>query len=153
MSGSRAASSPTSTPRVVSGFSASVCQLRPESRGSLRIRSADPAVPPESPGGLDAERIADVPIYWTDALVRRAASLQKTADARAPRATANAATLKRFGLAPGDRARVRQGAAVALLECGLDPRLPDGVVRVPAGHPSTGALGPMFGSIRLERAG
>lgn len=30
-----------------SGFSASVCQLRPESRGSLRIRSADPAVPPE----------------------------------------------------------------------------------------------------------
>jgi choline dehydrogenase len=30
-----------------SGFSASVCQLRPESRGSLRIRSADPATPPE----------------------------------------------------------------------------------------------------------
>jgi choline dehydrogenase len=29
-----------------SGFSASVCQLRPESRGSLRIKSADPAVPP-----------------------------------------------------------------------------------------------------------
>ena len=29
------------------GFSASVCQLRPESRGSLRIRSADPTVPPE----------------------------------------------------------------------------------------------------------
>src|SRR3984885_3155920 len=30
-----------------SGLSASVCQLRPESRGSLRIRSADPAAPPE----------------------------------------------------------------------------------------------------------
>jgi choline dehydrogenase len=30
-----------------SGFSASVCQLRPESRGSLKIRSADPSVPPE----------------------------------------------------------------------------------------------------------
>ena len=30
-----------------SGFSASVCQLRPESRGSLRIRSADPSDPPE----------------------------------------------------------------------------------------------------------
>jgi choline dehydrogenase len=29
-----------------SGFSASVCQLRPESRGSLRIKSADPSVPP-----------------------------------------------------------------------------------------------------------
>ena len=30
-----------------SGFTASVCQLRPESRGSLRIKSANPAVPPE----------------------------------------------------------------------------------------------------------
>jgi choline dehydrogenase len=30
-----------------SGFTASVCQLRPESRGSLKIRSADPSSPPE----------------------------------------------------------------------------------------------------------
>jgi choline dehydrogenase len=30
-----------------SGFTASVCQLRPESRGSLQIRSADPSMPPE----------------------------------------------------------------------------------------------------------
>jgi choline dehydrogenase len=30
-----------------SGFTASVCQLRPESRGSLKIRSADPSTPPE----------------------------------------------------------------------------------------------------------
>jgi len=30
-----------------SGFTASVCQLRPESRGTLRIRSADPQTAPE----------------------------------------------------------------------------------------------------------
>jgi choline dehydrogenase len=30
-----------------SGFTASVCQLRPESRGTLRIKSADPSQPPE----------------------------------------------------------------------------------------------------------
>jgi choline dehydrogenase len=30
-----------------SGFTATVCQLRPESRGSLKIRSADPSAPPE----------------------------------------------------------------------------------------------------------
>jgi choline dehydrogenase len=29
-----------------SGFTASVCQLRPESRGSLKIKSADPTMPP-----------------------------------------------------------------------------------------------------------
>jgi hypothetical protein len=31
--------------------------------------------------------------------------------------------------------------------------MPDGVVRVPAGHASTSALGAMFGLLRLERAG
>jgi len=108
---------------------------------------------PGAPTPEQAERIADVPIYWTDTLVRRASSLQKTVDARAPRAIANEATLRRFGLARGDRAWVRQGAATALLECGVDPRMPDGVVRVPAGHASTSSLGPMFGPIRLERAG
>jgi NADH-quinone oxidoreductase subunit G len=113
--------------------------------------SLAPSLPPEA--ATEAERIADVPGYWTDAIVRRAASLQKTADARPPRATANETTLKRFGLARGDRAWVRQGAAVALLECAVDPRLPDGVVRVPAAHSSTSALGPMFGPIRMERAG
>jgi NADH-quinone oxidoreductase subunit G len=115
--------------------------------------NADPVLPPASAGGPDVERVADVPIYWTDALVRRASSLQKTTDARPPRAIANEATLKRFGLARGDRAWVRQGAAVALLECGVDPGMPDGVVRVPAGHASTSTLGPMFGPIVLERAG
>jgi NADH-quinone oxidoreductase subunit G len=119
--------------------------------------AAGTAPPSEAAAGTDAgreaERIADVPVYWTDALVRRAASLQKTADARAPRALANEATLKRFGLARGERAWVRQGAAVALLECALDPKLPDGVVRVAAGHASTSTLGPMFGPVRLERAG
>jgi NADH-quinone oxidoreductase subunit G len=99
-----------------------------------------------------AERVADVGLYWSDALVRRAASLQKTADARPPRAVASATTLKRFGLSAGDRARVRQGAASALLECAVDDRLPDGVVRVAAGHASTSTLGPMFGPIVLEPA-
>jgi len=100
----------------------------------------------------DAERIADVPIYSSDAIVRRAQSLQRTADARPPKATANARTLAAFGLSAGDKARVRQGDAAALLECALDERLPDGVVRVPAGHAATGTLGPMFGSLSLERA-
>jgi NADH-quinone oxidoreductase subunit G len=84
--------------------------------------------------------------------VRRAESLQQTADARLPKASANGRTLAGFGLVPGDKARVRQGDATALLECALDDRLPDGVVRVPAGHASTSTLGAMFGSISLERA-
>ncbi len=102
------------------------------------------------------QRIADVPIYFVDAIVRRAESLQNTRDARPPKASANAATLARFGLAPGAKARVVQAGArreaAALLECALDERLPDGVVRVPAAHAATATLGAMFGPIALERA-
>ena len=102
------------------------------------------------------QRLADVPVNFSDALVRRAQSLQKTADARAPRASANARTLAAAGLAAGDKARVRQtvlgNEVAALLEVAIDDRLPDGVVRVPAGHASTSTLGPMFGAVRLERA-
>lgn len=40
-----------------SGFTLSVCQLRPESRGHIRIRSADPFEPPEmQPNYLSTER-------------------------------------------------------------------------------------------------
>ena len=113
-----------------------------------------PQMPPASTPV--AQRLADVPIYFSDAIVRRAPSLQKTADARPPKAIANAATLARFGLAAGDKARVVQavahGEASALLECAADERLPNGVVRVAAGHASTSMLGAMFGDIRLERA-
>jgi len=99
-----------------------------------------------------AERIADVPVYFSDSIVRRAPSLQKTADARPPRASANARTLAAFGVTPGAKVRVRQGEAAALLECALDERLPDGVVRVPAAHASTSTLGPMFGPLTVEPA-
>lgn len=38
-----------------SGFTASVCQLRPASRGTVRLRSADPLVPPEIRAGYLTE--------------------------------------------------------------------------------------------------
>jgi NADH-quinone oxidoreductase subunit G len=98
------------------------------------------------------ERVADVPIYSADPLVRRAVSLQKTADGRTPMARANAATLSRFGLKAGASAKLRQGAAEATLTMALDPGLPDGCIRVPAGHPATSTLGPMFGPITVEAA-
>ena len=120
---------------------------------AARLSNAVSVAPAPAPAAAEGvERIADVPVYFSDAIVRRALSLQKTADARPPRASANARTLAAFGLAPGQKARVRQGEAAALLECGLDERLPDGVVRVPAAHAATSTLGPMFGSLTLERS-
>jgi len=98
------------------------------------------------------ERIADVPIYSTDPIVRRAASLQLTADARPPVAHLPQALWQRLDLAPGDRVRVRQGDSEAVLPAVLDAMLAADVVRVPAGHPDTSALGPMFGAIAVEKA-
>jgi NADH-quinone oxidoreductase subunit G len=108
-----------------------------------------PAAAPATAGG--AERIADVPIYFSDPIVRRSPPLQATRAAQPPRARANARTLQAFGLADGAKARARQGDASALLEVALDASLPDAVVHIAAGHEATATLGPMFGPITLER--
>lgn len=101
-------------------------------------------------GGL--ERLADVPIYATDSLVRRATSLQLTADAKPPVASLPAALWQQLGLAEGASVRVSQGGAKAVLPAVLDATLADNTVRVPAGHPCTAALGAMFGAITVEKA-
>ena len=97
------------------------------------------------------KRIADVPIYFADALTRRAPSLQQTKDAAPPRCWMNAAMLKSLEVSPGQPVLVRQGSGEARLEAALDERLPDGCVRVAAAHPSTAALGAMFGSLSIAR--
>ena len=97
-----------------------------------------------------AERVADVPIYFTDPLVRRAPSLQKTRDAQAPLARVNAATLAALKLTDGGVARVRQAGGEAMMKIAVDASMPDGCVRVAAAHASTSMLGPMFGPIGVE---
>jgi NADH-quinone oxidoreductase subunit G len=97
------------------------------------------------------ERVADVPIYCTDPLVRRAPALQATADARAPVASVSGELWARLGLTEGARVRVSQGMAVAELPARLDPALAPRTVRVPAGHPQTATLGAMFGPILVEK--
>ena len=111
-----------------------------------------PARAPAGPGEAGAlERVADVPIYATDPIVRRASSLQLTADARPPVAGLPCELSLRLGLAPGDSVRVSQGEAHVVLKAEVDATLAPNVVRVPAGHSDTAALGPMFGPISVEK--
>ncbi|MGA0608779.1 NADH-quinone oxidoreductase subunit NuoG [Caldimonas sp. KR1-144] len=98
------------------------------------------------------ERLADVPIYSTDAIVRRASSLQLTADARPPRASLPAALWQQLGLAEGAAVRVTQGSASTVLPAVLDASLASNTVRVPAGHGATATLGAMFGAISVAKA-
>jgi len=104
------------------------------------------------PASKGLQRIADVPIYFADPLVRRGAALQQTRDAAAPTARMCAATLVQAGLSDGSQVRVRQGQGEALLTAKADESVPAGCVRVAAAHVSTAALGDMFGPIDVERA-
>ncbi|MEY2876032.1 MAG: hypothetical protein RLZZ373_3403 [Pseudomonadota bacterium] len=104
-----------------------------------------------APEGL--QRIANVPVYATDSIVRRAPSLQQTADANAPLVALNAVLWARLDLQAGAKVRVQQGEGGAvLLPASLDATLAADTVRVSAGHPSTAALGAVFGTLRIERA-
>ncbi|MGO8754922.1 MAG: NADH-quinone oxidoreductase subunit NuoG [Gallionellaceae bacterium] len=98
-----------------------------------------------SAGGL--QRVADVPIYFADAVVRRAAALQNTRDAAKPLVSMHSAELGRLGVQPGDEVKVSQGQGSVRLAVASDDRLPMGVVRVAAGHAATAGLGAMFGTI------
>jgi len=120
---------------------------------ATRLDNAISGVPltlPDATPGL--QRVADVPIYFADPIVRRAPSLQRTRDAQPPLAYLNAASLTGLGITPGQRVRVRQGGGEAEVEVARDDRLADGCVRLAAAHASTSRLGGMFDVLELEPA-
>ncbi|HZE61471.1 MAG TPA: NADH-quinone oxidoreductase subunit NuoG [Burkholderiales bacterium] len=98
------------------------------------------------------QRIADVPMYFADPLVRRSPPLQKTKEGEAPRAWMNSKLMRELGVSARQYVVVKQGAGEARLMAALDEKLPDNCVRVAAGHASTAAFGPMFGTVQLEKA-
>ncbi|NOV27182.1 NADH-quinone oxidoreductase subunit G [Cupriavidus necator] len=99
------------------------------------------------------ERIADVPIYHADPIVRRAESLQLSAAARRAMQIALPADLfARLGIQSGDPVRVTQGQGSVVLPAVLEATLPANTVRVPAATPAAMSLGAMFGTVTVEKA-
>jgi NADH-quinone oxidoreductase subunit G len=105
-------------------------------------------------GGL--ERLSEVPIYFSDPIVRRAASLQATRDARAPRARLNARTLAQAGLQGAASIRVAQShgawSGSVDLPVELDEGVADGVVRIAAAHALTAVLPAPAGALSIGEA-
>jgi len=97
------------------------------------------------------QRVADVPIYATDAIVRRSAPLQATQDAATPCAIMHGDEIKKLGVQAGDQVKVNAVQGSAKLKVVADDRLPKGVVRIAAGHAASAGLGAMFGTITVER--
>jgi len=99
------------------------------------------------------ERIADVPIYHADPIVRRADSLQLTAAARrAQQVSLSADLFAGLGIQSGDPVRVTQGEGSVVLPGVLEKTLPANTVRVPAATPAAMGLGAMFGTVKVEKA-
>jgi len=98
------------------------------------------------------ERIAPVPIYAADALVRRSKPLQATKDAQFAGVALSPATLESNGLATGEQALVRQDGGSITLEVIADSRLPDGCACLPAGTAATAALDVGGGAVVLDKS-
>jgi NADH-quinone oxidoreductase subunit G len=140
--------------------------IRAEVLGAKTVEAADltarlnnlanlqPQAVAGSAGGAETglERIADVPIYFTDAIVRRAESLQQTNDAKAPKVWLSSKLSQQLGISDGAQVQVKQGDGSAIMTAGVDKGLPANVVRVAAAHISTSTLGAMFGPITVEKA-
>lgn len=113
------------------------------------IRGAVITLPTAATG---IERVAEVPIYGADALVRRAPSLQKSADARnAKFAFLASDVFANLGLSDAADVRIVQGTGASILKAKCDTTLPSGCVRVALAIAETSALDAAFGAVTVER--
>ncbi len=119
-----------------------------EARLSNQIKAA-PAARAAS-GSL--ERLADVPIYRSDAIVRRSGPLQAAPASSAPVARINGATLSQLGLSAGAQVRVKSAAGSVVLEAVQDDTVAARAVRIATAFEQTAPLGGAFGEISVERA-
>jgi len=98
-------------------------------------------------------RVAEMPLYAADALVRRAAPLQETRDGDAAYASFNPEDAKRLKLEEGGKARLRHNGSQLTLRVKVDAGIGPGQVWVPAGLAATAALGPFYAPVDVEKAG
>jgi NADH-quinone oxidoreductase subunit G len=112
--------------------------------------SAQPAVTSVFTAAI--ERLADVTIHSSDAIVRRAPALQLTQDAkRAVKLGLPSSLFAQLGLKEGDAVKVSQLGASVVMPATEEKSLVDGVVRLSAGTAVSAQLGAMFGQLSVER--
>jgi NADH-quinone oxidoreductase subunit G len=98
------------------------------------------------------ERLADQPIYFCDAIVRRAPSLQLTRDAKSTNCVGiGEALLSKLNLKEGDRVTITQNGQSLEAKVQLMSGLADGVVRIASATALSANLGSMFGEITLSK--
>lgn len=98
------------------------------------------------------QRVADVPIYASDIVVRRAHALQLTADQTAGVVRVNAATADDCGLSSGDQAAIGcEEGEVVTAQVVIDERVIDGTAWYPAAVTGSEKLSRLYGEITLTK--
>ena len=104
---------------------------------------------PKMPTGLI--RIATVPVYKSDAVVRRAPALQATPLSSKPQVALNPADFSAAGLTQGGQAKVSDGANTIDLAAVADARVPTGAAWIELGHAETAVLAPNGAGLTVTR--
>jgi len=97
-------------------------------------------------------RIATVPIYRSDAVVRRSPALQATPLARTPRVGLHPGDAQALGVDDGSLLRISDGTAEVILPVERSAAVPHGAAWIESGHPETAALGPSGSRLSLQKA-
>ncbi len=119
---------------------------------TLQAAQADDRFAVAAPSEAAAvERVNALPVYRSDAVVRRSAPLQATPIATSAALRISAGTAMRLGLSDGGRARVRGAGGDAVLPVSVDSRIADGAVCIDAGFEATSQL-PASGALSIEGA-
>jgi len=116
-------------------------------RANWQIPKQLPACDPDA-----ITRLAELPVYAVDALVRRAGPLQATRDARFAGLELHPDLAARLGLAPEDTAEVHQNGRHASFRVQLSTAIADNCVRLPAGISETIGLGAGYATVELRKA-
>jgi NADH-quinone oxidoreductase subunit G len=96
-------------------------------------------------------RVGEVPIYASDALVRRAGALQSTPDHVDASVRLAPAVAQTLGLDDGARVSVTQGDTQITLPLVVDASVAEGTAWIPAGVPGS-SRGPAFGPVTIDKA-
>ncbi len=136
----------TSTDEVHDEAREAIGEVTPATGSAWRLPAA------RTVAGEGLQRIAFLPIYGVDGLVRRAAALQATADAPPAAMYLNGALAAELGLSDGESAVARQDNNAVTLPVIIDEGVPDGCVLIPQAIKGVEMLASATGRVSVERA-
>ena len=106
-------------------------------------------VPSDAASGSELLRCGDLPAYKADMLVRRAGSLQKTADAQQNYVSLHSSDMQRLGLAENAVVSAEQNGDTVLIKVRQDDGIPQGCAWLPMGSMDLAGFGCMFEPVKL----